>query len=119
MGVKKGLNLLESLLALCDLLCVFGQFGLLYEFIQLLELTEAFCTRMNCSSSPSASWLTCVGARTELHLQFSQVAYFANPVRLEFVFSRMTYFVGLEWASSVDVLYFLDVTADVSFVCCR
>ena len=58
MGVKKGLDLLELLLALCDLLCVFGRFSLLYEFIQLLELTEAFCTRMNCSSSPSARWLT-------------------------------------------------------------
>ena len=47
MGVKKRLDLLESRLALCDLLCVFSRFGLLYEFLQLVELTESWCTRMN------------------------------------------------------------------------
>ena len=58
LGVKKRLDLLESRLALCDLLCVFSRFGLLYEFLQLVELTESWCTRMICSSSHSARGLT-------------------------------------------------------------
>ena len=55
---------LLSLMAYCVFLlslvayCVFSRFGLLYEFLQLVELTESWCTRRICSSSYSARGLT-------------------------------------------------------------
>ena len=73
MGVTKGLDfvfgrsgLLHEFVQLLELTESLLHSNELFEFIQLLELTVSCCTRMNCSNSRSAHWLTCYACAVDV-----------------------------------------------------